>query len=325
MPCRSVFAAFHLLLGFVVLLPLQQALACAVPVFRYALERWENDPFPLVVFYRGALDAKLDQQLSNLEPVMTENAGARVNWKVVRVNVDQPVPALWQKLWQGQSGKELPRAVLCTPEWKQGENALWSGPLNDETIASVTTSPKREEMVRHLLKGTAVVWVLVETGDAAKNEALRSRLDALSKRMENEILLPAGIGRDGVDVHSPLPVEVSFAMVRVRQEDPAEQVLMRLLNNGEKVTEPTLFPLFGRARALAAMPASTITDSLIEETSRFICGACSCQVKAQNPGFDLLVKADWDSIFGDLKAPVPDAPIVPASKPVYVPIPQRKK
>lgn len=306
-------------------LPASHVQGCAVPVFRYALERWENDPFPLVVFHRGTLDASLSQQLSNLEPVVTEKAGPRVNWKVVRVNVDEPVPALWQKLWKAESDKALPRAVLCTPEWQKGEPALWSGPLNQETIESLTTSPKRSELVAHLLKGTAVIWVVVETKDQAKNDALRTRLDGLSKRLVNEILLPAGLGRDGVEVHSHLPLEVSFAMVRVNQDDPAEQVLMHLLNNGEKATEPMLFPVFGRARALASMPASTVNDGLIEETARFICGACSCQVKSQNPGFDLLVKADWESIFGEQSAPIPETRAAPPTKPVYVPIPQRKK
>ena len=29
------------------------ALACSVPVFRYALERWDASPYALVVFHRG--------------------------------------------------------------------------------------------------------------------------------------------------------------------------------------------------------------------------------------------------------------------------------
>jgi hypothetical protein len=73
------------------------------------------------------------------------------------------------------------------------------------------------------------------------------------------------------------------------------------------------------------MPARTVNKDLLDETGRFICGACSCQVKAQNPGFDLLVKAHWESIFGDQVAPPPDPKLTPATKPIYVPIPARKK
>ena len=31
------------------------AQACSVPVFRYALEQWRPDPFPVVVFHKGEL------------------------------------------------------------------------------------------------------------------------------------------------------------------------------------------------------------------------------------------------------------------------------
>ena len=85
-----------------------------------------------------------------------------------------------------------------------------------------------------------------------------------------------------------------------------------------------LFPVFGRARALASMKGSTIDLDLIEETSRFLCGACSCQVKAQNPGFDLLAMAQWDSIFGD-QPPPPIETEPRRATPIYVPIPARKK
>lgn len=299
--------------------------ACAVPVFRYALERWESDPFQLVVFNAGPLSAAMDQRLRDLEPVLTENQGARVNFKVTRVDTTQPVPPLWKELWQAEKDHTGPRIALCTPEWTKGEDALWSGALTDESLDKLIDSPKRQEIVNHLLKGTAVVWLVVETADEAKNAALHGLLEAESARMVNDIIIPAGIGRDGVDVRSSLPIEVSFATVKVKQDDPAEAILMRLLTNGEALAEPTLFPVFGRARALASMPAKTVNKDLLDETGRFICGACSCQVKAQNPGFDLLVKANWESIFGDQAAPPPDPKLTPATKPIYVPIPARKK
>lgn len=299
--------------------------ACAVPVFRYALERWESDPFQLVVFNAGPLPATLDQRLRDLEPVLTENPGARVNFKVTRVDTTSPVPALWKELWEAEKDHAGPRMVLCTPEWTKGEPALWSGALDDASLETMIDSPKRREIVAHLLKGTAVIWLVVETDDQTKNAALGSLLETESERMVNDIIIPAGIGKDGVDVRSSLPIEVSFATVKVKQDDPAEAILMRLLTNGEKLVEPTLYPVFGRARALASMPAKTVNKDLLDETGRFICGACSCQVKAQNPGFDLLVKANWESIFGDQAAPPPDPKLSPATKPIYVPIPARKK
>ena len=33
--------------------------ACSVPVFRYALERWQADPYEVFVFHRGPLTLSL--------------------------------------------------------------------------------------------------------------------------------------------------------------------------------------------------------------------------------------------------------------------------
>jgi hypothetical protein len=40
-----------------------------------------------------------------------------------------------------------------------------------------------------------------------------------------------------------------------------------------------------------------LEPQVIEQAAKFLCGACSCLVKEQNPGFDLLLTSDWDSIF----------------------------
>ena len=42
------------------------AIACNVPVFRYALERWPADPYEVFVLHEGALDAEAQQQLQQL-------------------------------------------------------------------------------------------------------------------------------------------------------------------------------------------------------------------------------------------------------------------
>src|SRR5262249_34009543 len=42
------------------------------------------------------------------------------------------------------------------------------------------------------------------------------------------------------------------------------------------------------------LTAETLTDAAV-----FLTGRCSCQVKRLNPGVDLLVSADWDSIFAE--------------------------
>jgi hypothetical protein len=52
--------------------------------------------------------------------------------------------------------------------------------------------------------------------------------------------------------------------------------------------------VFGRGRALGAWPAEGFGDEQIDEASLFLLGACSCEVKRLNPGWDLLLNVDWD-------------------------------
>ena len=43
-----------------------------------------------------------------------------------------------------------------------------------------------------------------------------------------------------------------------------------------------------------------MSGRLMEDLTLFLSGACSCQVKEQNPGFDLLLSADWNAeLFGE--------------------------
>jgi len=52
--------------------------------------------------------------------------------------------------------------------------------------------------------------------------------------------------------------------------------------------------MFGRGRALEVILANVAKPTLNEDLTSFLSGACSCQVKEQNPGFDLLLSVNWD-------------------------------
>jgi hypothetical protein len=65
---------------------------------------------------------------------------------------------------------------------------------------------------------------------------------------------------------------------------------------------PVLVPVFGQGRALCALEGQDISAQSIEDVARFLTSACSCQVKQLNPGYDLLVKAEWRSILDDAEA-----------------------
>ena len=63
----------------------------------------------------------------------------------------------------------------------------------------------------------------------------------------------------------------------------------------EFVDEPMLFVVYGRGRVLPPYIGKGITYDNLAECTEFITGACSCTVKDQNPGVDLLVQYDWEA------------------------------
>ena len=113
----------------------------------------------------------------------------------------------------------------------------------------------------------------------------------------------------------------------MKRDDPAEAfVLDALLNSEEDLRdfdEPMAFPVFGRGRVLYALIGKGISPETIGIATTFITGPCSCQVKNQNPGFDLLTGLDWDKAVGDhlISEPAPDT----SGAPKLLKIPPGKK
>ena len=86
--------------------------------------------------------------------------------------------------------------------------------------------------------------------------------------------------------------------------------------------EPLIVPVFGRGRALEVIPAEDLSERLMEDLTLFLSGACSCQVKEQNPGFDLLFSVDWNTeLFGEGWEPPPAKTVGDRGQPQLLTIP----
>ena len=57
-----------------------------------------------------------------------------------------------------------------------------------------------------------------------------------------------------------------------------------------------MFPIFGRGRVVPPATGEEIQPEAIREMAEFLTGPCSCEVKEMNPGYDLLLSADWKSL-----------------------------
>jgi hypothetical protein len=110
---------------------------------------------------------------------------------------------------------------------------------------------------------------------------------------------------------------VRFGVVEIARNDPDEELLVQTLLESEpdlaRSDEPMAFPVFGRGRALYALVGAGIGEKNIREACQALLAWCSCDIKAQNPGTDLLISADWSRPFGGQMVKDPEVPLTGVS------------
>jgi hypothetical protein len=291
--------------------------ACNIPVFRYALEHWPADAYQIVLFHRGPLSPADQAAVAKLEKDATE-----ANCTLSRVDLAQrPEPAM-QDLFEAQHAPELPWLVARYPAASHMTAAVaWTGRLSTDTAHALVDSPVRQEIARQLLTGDCIVWVVLQSGDRTKDAAVDRLLHAELRHLKETLRLPQPQPDDQPAQAEPPPLRLSFPVVRVSRQDPAEKVLVRMLLSTEpdlmERTEPMVFPIFGRGRVLYALVGAGIDANNLGRTTAFLTGACSCEVKRENPGTDLLLTADWGSLGDTSPDPKPPArPTVGESVPI---------
>jgi hypothetical protein len=299
--CGVVWAALCLM-------PARPCPACQIPVFRYALERWPADAFRIEVAAPESPAAAERSAIVRLEDGAAINGGP-FNYAVTRL------PA---------AAESSPVTILPP----RGTIPVWTGSLA-EAEAVVAAGPPHRELVRRLLAGDAVVWLVLAGTDGAAGRA-RDLLERELPALANDTVLPRGIGLPGSELLSEVPLEVRFSVLMVGPDEAAAGLLRRTLEarlaTGEAAdeTDPReatlVVPVFGRGRAARVLRGATLDADAVADVTAFLCGACSCQAKQLAPGFDLLLPAAWDeSLFGGAPPPSPASPV--RSAPAYVPIP----
>ncbi len=318
------------------------AAACNIPVFRYALERWTADPVEVLVFHRGPLAAAHREQIQAWQTLAADRSQANLQVVLHDVatfdSVSQAAePSSGRDVWQGlpeASRNTLPCVVARSRHGRGQIINHWISPL-DEATRRLTDSPVRSELIRRLQKGHAVVWLLVRPpeADQKKLAATRTLLEDQCRKLPDVLELPEGIGLPGSELFSEIPLLLKFSVLEVDAADPQEAWLVRQLSGVQpdawNAGETLAVPVFGRGRALEVIPSSQLTSDLVHDLTQFLCSACSCQVKEQNPGFDLLLHTDWNRVlFGeDGQLPPPPEPGTRSQNatPNLLPIPPGRK
>ncbi len=288
---------------------LQHSIACSVPVFRYGLERWQVDPYLAMVFHRGPLSAADSALMRGIGAT-----GANLMLQETDVSASEDSSALVRYGVLGDS--PLPCIAVYPVYSRPDQPPVWSAPFEAEPVKRLIGSPIRREVVRRLLSGETCVWLIVTGSDRAAARRVVDTLRTYLPRMQDSLKIPSPDPVAGYFPPSPgVPLRIAFSTLVVSAADPSEQVLLRLLLGGkarlDTLSDPVVFPLFGRGRALVAIPPAKMTGRAVREVCTFLAGPCACTVKQQNPGFDLVFAVDWDSALRT--RPVPDEPPPPLS------------
>jgi hypothetical protein len=247
--------------------------ACTIPVFRYALDRWPADSYRLVI------PASMARQPDIVKMLIPLRGNGAANVKI-----------------ESASDPSAKDAQLMFGTMDAAP--LWTGPLNAETLQTLLESPARRELAKRLFGGESVVWVIVDSGKA-EDKAEGDRIAKRLRYLEQVVSLPPQDPNDPDSEIGPGPaLKLKLTTMRISQQDPAEKLFCAMLA-GKKCAhalangEAFAAPIFGRGRVLNSFLVKDLDSATLDDSTLFVTGRCSCRVKDQSPGWDVLLKVDW--------------------------------
>ncbi|MFM2001742.1 MAG: hypothetical protein RI963_1168 [Planctomycetota bacterium] len=290
------------------------ALACSIPVFRYAIEHWQPDPYQVFVYHDQELTAEDHELIGWLRE--QEALGANIEEHLI--DMRKPLEPADQARWERLGDVKPPRLVVQLPKRiGDGEAPVSSASWNREELESLVRSPKRSELAERLTRGD-VVWVFLDGTTKEENDRLYTLLEEQIAVQQETIKLGEIDEADRKDLAGdPTELKVKFSALRLARDEAAEkwfrEILLSIepdLRDDELKDQPMVFPVFGRARALYALVGQGINADMIKEAAVFLTEGCQCTVKAENPGVDLLVPVRWDDVIEVSEPEEVDLPLV---------------
>ncbi len=309
MPSKPLLAAFLFLVVLAALCT--PVLACNTPVYRYAMYNWQTAPYIVFYFYEGEI-SEADQAVQKGFQKLTEEFPPQANVRFEPIDVAdakkmETLPEFVVEAWKAYEGGKKPAYLVFSPFRAH----IYSGQLDAQSAERLVDSPARQKLGQFLEEGNATVMILLTGPDEEQNKKAEEALAGLCKLADAgeipvEQELPAmGLpgqadgDRPASDVDSPAPKKLGITVLKVDRNDPAEEFFVRMLMAIEDdlkdyADQPMIFAGYGRGRAMEPYIGKGITSENLVNVVAFLAGACSCMVKEQNPGADLLVKWDWE-------------------------------
>jgi len=245
--------------------------ACDTPVYQYSMYEWRPDRYEVRYFHRAgeapAADAAVNERLRTASV-------ANLSFHSVEVAADGGVAQQHASAWRGHRMSELPLHVVSVPR----HGPIFAGRLDAAAAGQLVDSPGRRELAGELSAGRAgVLVVLLDRAAGDDERVLQVARDAAAEAADGER---------------------TVGLVSVDRADPAERWLVRQLLTVEddlrEIAGSMVFGAFGRGHVLPPFVGKGVTAQGMRDLIAFIHGPCACELKAANPGIDLLMRWSWD-------------------------------
>lgn len=194
--------------------------------------------------------------------------------------------------------------TLVFPHVTRVIRALWSGEVSQASLQKLKTSPFREKLIDGVLEGHSAIFLYLKGGDEKKNleneSVIKNGIQVLEKKFELPNNVISRVSSATPDDPSnrlltdvPFGLKFDYQSMSMEGGDEVLRSILRNLEPGYPDDEPMAFAIFGRGRVLGPITGRDFQQEVILQIGGYLCGRCSCQVKAQNPGVDILLNIDW--------------------------------
>lgn len=158
------------------------------------------------------------------------------------------------------------------------ENRLFSRYDDPEQLKNLLSSASRDKIAAELKKGKLCVMVYLQSGIKEKDDkGLNTLKKTIAASPFGEIIPVMELSRTNEN-------EMHFV-----------NMLLNVESDLKNIKEPMLFGVFARFKSLEPLLAGGITEENINLMINFLTADCSCLIKDDLPGTDILYTNKWDS------------------------------
>jgi hypothetical protein len=157
-------------------------------------------------------------------------------------------------------------------------NRLFARYSDPKELNNLTSSPLRKKIASEIMAGKLCVMLYLTTGDRGKDEkGLQIIRKTLSLSPFGNIISLVELNRNSIE-------EAHFASLLINVEDDLKNI-----------REPMLFGIFGKFKALEPLLGGGISEENINLMIDFLTADCSCLIKDDLPGTDILFAGEWET------------------------------